>query len=88
MICVIFSFLAAGIMNAISHGRLGNQDKKVKTIWGIVIVFIVLITAGILTPPSYGSVFTVFHVGTVIYFFNDQKRIFEEFQSKSGAKKA
>ena len=88
MICVIFSFLAAGIMNAISHGRLGNQDKKVKTIWGIIIVFVVLITAGYFTPASYGPVFTGFHAGTVIYFYNDQKKLFEEFQSKSGAKKA
>src|SRR5699024_181621 len=88
VICVIFSFLAAGIMNAISHGRLGNEDKKVKTIWGIIIVFIVLITAGYFTPASYGPVFTGFHAGTVIYFYNDQKKLFEEFQSRSGTKKA
>lgn len=88
VICIIFSFLAAGMMNAISYGRLGDTRKKIKTIWGVIIVFIVLIIAGVLTPASYSPVFTGFHVGTVFYFFNDQKKLYERYQSSGEMKKA
>jgi len=40
------------------------------------------------SPTFLQPVFTGFHADTVIYFYNDQKKLFEEFQSKSGAKKA
>ena len=88
VICFIFSFLAAGIMNGISYGRVGDEDKKVKTILGSILVFVVVLVAGALTPPSYSTVFTAFHVGTIIYFYNDQKRLYERYRTNGGEKKA
>lgn len=86
LFCLFFSFLAAGIMNAISYGRIGDMAKKSKRLLLVIGIFIVFIILALVLPDGTSPLFTGFHVATILYFRFDQKKIYDEHVANGGKK--
>lgn len=86
LFCFFFSFLAAGIMNAISYGRIGESSKKQKRLLLVIGAFIVFMIIAVVTPDGTRPLFTAFHIGTILYFRHDQQKIYDKHVAAGGKK--
>ncbi|PTX64241.1 hypothetical protein C8P63_10323 [Melghirimyces profundicolus] len=86
LFCFFFTFLAAGLMNAISYGRAGYPEKKNKRFLVVIPGFIVFIILASVTPDGWSPLFTLFNLGMILYFRYDQKKLFDEYVAKGGKK--
>lgn len=86
LFCFFFTFLAAGLMNAISYGRLGYTDKLKKRLLILIPGFIIFIILAFVTPDGWSPLFTAFHLGTILYFRHDQKKLYDDHIANGGQK--
>ncbi|MFD1426962.1 hypothetical protein JOD24_000426 [Kroppenstedtia sanguinis] len=86
LFCFFFSFLAGGLMNAISYGRAGDPEKKKKRLQILIPAFIIFCVLVILAPNDLNMLFNMFNIATMFYFIYDQKKLFEEHTQRGGEK--
>ena len=86
LFCFFFSFLAGGLMNAISYGRAGYPERQKRRLLILIPAFIIFGIVVIVSPDSLNILFNLFNVAVAIYFYQDQKKLFEEHIQRGGEK--
>ena len=87
-IAFFFTFLPAGVMYAINYERLGYPEKKTPGIVFTIVGFALYILVIALLPdfPGSNSLFMGFNIGMTAFFFQGQKKLFEQHLQQGGGK--
>src|SRR5699024_784881 len=86
LFCFFFTFLAAGLMNAISYGRVGFANKRNKRLLIVIPGFIAFLFLAMVTPDGLSPLFTVFNLAMILYFRQDQKKLYDLHVGRGGDK--
>lgn len=82
--CFFFTFLVAGLLNAISYKRMGYKEKGNVRMLFVVVGFMIFTVLAFITSTERFALFTGFHTATILYFSHDQKKLYAEHIEKGG----
>jgi len=73
-------------MNAISYGRVGFANKRNKRLLIVIPGFIAFLFLAMVTPDGLSPLFTVFNLAMILYFRQDQKKLYDLHVGRGGDK--